>query len=198
MSYIKSLLNSAPKIKYVVVPVPEMGKNAQVRLKEMDGEEILEFNDECNKHPDEAMIYWMARLITACAVDEDGNRIHKYDEYKLIVKALNRDGILVKIFQKAAELNGFTRKNVDDAKKGFKDSVIKSLARRICTDHGLPFFVVLKWPASEFAMWAAHYEMEYEYYESIKNNKPGVVELNKKDDDPNVTANAVLAVLNVM
>lgn len=56
----------------------------------------------------------------------------------------------------------------------------------------------MKWPVSELAYWAAHFELEYEEYERAKQQwQTGggqVVELSTNDDPIELQANAVMAV----
>lgn len=71
------------------------------------------------------------------------------------------------------------------------------LIRRICIELKRPFFEVKKWPVSELAYWAAHFELEHEEYERAKTAWGAggqVVELSTNDDPIELQANAVMAV----
>lgn len=117
------ILNSfvTTEFKREAVPVDEIQKGGEILVCEMDAEKSMKFNEmvvEQNNDPEAKtqFVYFMAAMCAATMVNESGELLVNPKHYRELpkqmpFKALNR------IYDKAAELNGFTSLARTNAKK---------------------------------------------------------------------------------
>jgi hypothetical protein len=111
-------------IKTHVVPVPEWGANAAVRLKVLTGAERDAFeastvvNRGGKQKPNIANL--RARLVARCIVDEDGNRIFQSGD---VARLGNKSSAaLDRLFAKCQEINGFSEKDIEEMTEDFDET----------------------------------------------------------------------------
>lgn len=127
MSIINNLISAKPEMKTEIVDVPELGAGAQIILKEFDAESASDFNFEMikkeksesskgeNLNTMRGPMRFYAMLVCCSAVDEKGDRISNVSEADALMSNWPRD-LLIKVGEKAAEINGFTKKSKEEAK----------------------------------------------------------------------------------
>lgn len=111
-------------IKTEVVPVPEWGKNAAVRLKVLSAFERDAFEASTvttkggRQKPNLANL--RARLVARCMVDADGNRVFESGD----VARLGRksSAALDRLFAKCQEINGFSEKDIEELTEDFDET----------------------------------------------------------------------------
>lgn len=108
-------------IKTHVVPVPEWGAKAAVRMKvlsaaERDAFEATTVSTKGGKSkPNLANL--RARLVARCIVDENGNRTFESGD---VVRLGNKSSAaLDRLFAKAQEINGFSEKDIEELTEDF-------------------------------------------------------------------------------
>lgn len=111
-------------IKTEVVPVPEWGAKAAVRLKVLSAAERDAFEASTVSHkggktkPNLANL--RARLVARCMVDAKGERVFESGDVARLgnksSKALDR------LFAKCQEINGFSDKDVEDLTEDFDET----------------------------------------------------------------------------
>lgn len=111
-------------IKVEVVPVPEWGKNAAVRLKVLSAAERDAFEASTvttkggRQKPNLANL--RARLVSRCMVDGDGKRVFESGDVARLgnksSKALDR------LFAKCQEINGFSDKDIEELTEDFDET----------------------------------------------------------------------------
>lgn len=111
-------------IKVEVVPVPEWGKNAAVRLKVLSAAERDAFEASTvttkggRQKPNLANL--RARLVSRCMVDENGDRIFESGD---VARLGNKSSAaLDRLFAKCQELNGFTEKDIEELTEDFDET----------------------------------------------------------------------------
>lgn len=107
--------------KRETVKADEMVKGGEILITEMDAEKSMSFNEmvvEMNK--DETVktrfVYFMAALCAATMIREDGSLLVDPQHFKELPKKIP-DSLLTRIYEKSAELNGFTSTLRKKAKK---------------------------------------------------------------------------------
>jgi hypothetical protein len=111
-------------IKVEVVPVPEWGKKAAVRLKVLSAAERDAFEASTvttrggKQKPNLANL--RARLVARCMVDAKGDRVFESGDVSRLgnksSKALDR------LFAKCQEINGFSDKDIDELTEDFDET----------------------------------------------------------------------------
>jgi hypothetical protein len=107
-----------------VVPVPEWGENAAVRLKVLSAAERDAFEASTvttkggKQKPNLANL--RARLVARCMVDADGKRVFESGDVARLgtksSKALDR------LFSKCQEINGFSDKDIEEMTEDFDET----------------------------------------------------------------------------
>jgi hypothetical protein len=122
-------IHKAKDQHYDEVPVPEWAPEGDpepdswvLRLKGLSGTERDRFEASMapkgnSKRPN--MENFRARMVTWCAVDEDGNRLFNSGDVKMLgersAKALGR------VFDKCQEMNGLSDSDIDELTEDFTD-----------------------------------------------------------------------------
>jgi hypothetical protein len=111
-------------IETIVVPVPEWGAKAAVRLKVLSAAERDAFEASTvsmkggKQKPNLANL--RARLVARCLVDGNGNRVFESGDVARLgnksSKALDR------LFAKCQELNGFSDKDIEELTEDFDET----------------------------------------------------------------------------
>lgn len=111
-------------ISVEIVPVPEWGDNAAVRLKVLSAAERDEFEASTvttkggRQKPNLANL--RARLVARCMVDAEGERVFVSGDVVRLgsksSKALDR------LFAKCQEINGFTEKDIEELTEDFGET----------------------------------------------------------------------------
>lgn len=109
------------EFKREAVPVDEIQKGGEILISEMDAEKSMKFNSmvvDMNKDPKikKEFVYFMAAMIAATMVREDGELLVDPAEYRLLPKQIPFKA-LERLYDKAAEMNGFTPELRSKAKK---------------------------------------------------------------------------------
>lgn len=111
-------------IKVEVVPVPEWGAKAAVRLKVLSAAERDAFEASTvttkggRQKPNLANL--RARLVARCMVDGDGKRVFESGD---VVRLGNKSSAaLDRLFAKCQELNGFTEKDIEELTEDFDET----------------------------------------------------------------------------
>lgn len=119
MAVLKSLGKAKEKMLNIVEPVPELGNNVEVIIKKLSIDELLDFQskfvDEKNKPLKIPLSEQMLSLLNVTLVNEDNEPVSGGD-VNVIREALSGAPIL-RLYAKASALNGFSRKEVEAAKK---------------------------------------------------------------------------------
>ncbi|MFJ4828391.1 hypothetical protein ACIP79_00395 [Streptomyces sp. NPDC088747] len=113
------------------VPVPEWApagaKNPdeyEVRLRTLTGTERDRFEqfmaEGQNGKRKQNLDNFRARMITLCAVDEQGQRIFNSADIKAL--GTKSSAALARLFNKCQEMNGFTEKDVEELTEDFDDA----------------------------------------------------------------------------
>lgn len=111
-------------IKVEVVPVPEWGKNAAVRLKVLSAAERDAFEASTvttkggRQKPNLANL--RARLVSRCMVDADGNRVFESGDVARLGQ--KSSAALDRLFAKCQELNGFSEKDIEELTEDFDET----------------------------------------------------------------------------
>lgn len=116
---IGNLVSNVPPLRTVIEDVPELGKDAQIMLREFDAITASRFNDamaEDKSAKSVKGIIFYSRLICACAVNESGERIADIKDANELARSWGFE-LISRIGNIAAELNGFTESAKADAKK---------------------------------------------------------------------------------
>jgi|ERR1044071_5118765 hypothetical protein len=118
----KDAIWQAQDIKTVDIPVPEWG--GTVRLRGLTGSErdafealsvqLIGANAKVNQRN------LRARLITACAIDEDGAPL--FDKSDVIHLGTKSAVALERLFEACLRLNGMTTRDVDDLTENLDDA----------------------------------------------------------------------------
>lgn len=104
-----------------VVPVPEWGEKAAVRLKVLSAAERDEFEASTvsmkggKQKPNLANL--RARLVARCMVDADGNRIFQSGDVARLGRKSSK--ALDRLFARCQEINGFTDKDIEELTEDF-------------------------------------------------------------------------------
>lgn len=120
------LMNSVPPLCTKLVDVPEFGDGAQVAIQEFDAITASQFNAAVavNKQDNVAggAIFY-ACLIVACAINDKGEKIMPCEQQSDLLKNAKELAsrwpfdLILRVGGVASELNGFTRKAVEEEKK---------------------------------------------------------------------------------
>lgn len=111
-------------IKVEIVPVPEWGKNAAVRLKVLSAAERDAFEASTvttkggRQKPNLANL--RARLVSRCMVDADGNRVFESGDVARLGQ--KSSAALDRLFAKCQELNGFSEKDIEELTEDFDET----------------------------------------------------------------------------
>lgn len=81
---LSSFAGLEPKLKQVIVDVPELGEDAKIIVREMNGRRMANYQRAMSDYPD----FPVEHLIVACCVDEKGNQIAKHNEVVTISELL--------------------------------------------------------------------------------------------------------------
>lgn len=113
-------LANVPPLRRVLVDVPELGDGAQILLQEFSAIKSSEFNEEFIKSGEvkgpKRLILFYARLICASAIDENGNHISDPSQAESLATTW-KDSLIFKVGEKAAELNGFSKRTEEESEK---------------------------------------------------------------------------------
>ncbi|WP_183059315.1 hypothetical protein [Salmonella enterica] len=119
MAVLQSLSNTKEKTLNIVEPVPELGDDVEVIIKKLSIDELVDFQgqfvDENNKPLKIPLSEQMLSLLNITLVNEDNEPVSGGD-VNVIRQALSGAPIL-RLYTKASALNGFSRKEVEAAKK---------------------------------------------------------------------------------
>ncbi|EEQ0025426.1 hypothetical protein H4K58_002560 [Salmonella enterica] len=119
MAVLKNLGNAKEKTPNIVEPVPELGDDVEVIIKKLSIDELVNFQgqfvDENNKPVKVPLTEQMLSLLNITLVNEDDEPISGGD-INVIRQSLSGAPIL-RLYTKASALNGFSRKEVEAAKK---------------------------------------------------------------------------------
>ncbi|EMQ2086623.1 hypothetical protein ABWR82_004298 [Salmonella enterica subsp. enterica] len=119
MAVLQNLNKAKEKDRNIIEPLPELGDDVEVIIKKLSIDELLElqgqFVDENNKPLKTPLNEQMLALLNVTLVNEDGEPISGGD-VNVIREALSGAPIL-RLYTKASALNGFSRKEVEAAKK---------------------------------------------------------------------------------
>lgn len=120
------LMNQVPPLRTELVDVPEFGKDAQVAIQEFDAISASAFNAAIAMNKDNAVsggAVFYACLIVACAINDKGEKIMPckkqsdlFDNATVLASRWPFD-LILRVGGVASELNGFTRKAVEEEKK---------------------------------------------------------------------------------
>lgn len=111
----------ADDVKYEVVAVPEWG--GDLRLKALTGKERDAFEASTvevkNGKQRPNLSNLRARLVSLCAVDEDGNRLFaQIDVTRLGDKSA---AALQRVFDKCSDMNGLSDQDIEELAEGFEE-----------------------------------------------------------------------------
>lgn len=120
------LMNSVPPLATKLVDVPEFGNDAQIAIQEFDAITASQFNaaiaiNKKNTVAGGAIFY--ACLIVACAINDKGEKIMPCEQQSDLINhakdlaARWPFDLILRVGGVASELNGFTRKAVEEEKK---------------------------------------------------------------------------------
>lgn len=111
-------------IKVEVVPVPEWGKNAAVRLKVLSAAERDAFEASTvttkggRQKPNLANL--RARLVSRCMVDGNGKRVFESGDVARLGEKSSK--ALDRLFAKCQEINGFSDKDIEELTEDFDET----------------------------------------------------------------------------
>jgi hypothetical protein len=111
-------------IETVVVPVPEWGAKAAVRLKVLTAFERDEFEASTvttkggKQKPNLANL--RARLVARCMVDAEGNRVFQSGDVARLGRKSSK--ALDRLFAKCQEINGFSDKDIEELTEDFDET----------------------------------------------------------------------------
>jgi hypothetical protein len=111
-------------IETVVVPVPEWGAKAAVRLKVLSAFERDEFEASTvttkggKQKPNLANL--RARLVARCMVDAEGKRVFESGDVARLGRKSSK--ALDRLFSKCQEINGFTDKDIEEMTEDFDET----------------------------------------------------------------------------
>ncbi|EBM1967294.1 hypothetical protein AB4U70_002915 [Salmonella enterica] len=119
MAILQSLSNTKEKILNIIEPVPELGEGVEVIIKKLSIDDLIKFQEQFvddKKQPIKVPLSeQMLSLLNITLVNEDDEPISNGD-VDVIRQALSGSSIL-RLYTKSSELNGFSRKEVEAAKK---------------------------------------------------------------------------------
>lgn len=122
MAVLKSL-SIKQNLKTVIIDVPELGDDAQIMLREFSAKSASEFNKymmdskkDTSTTPQMQGMRFYAALICATAVDEKGNLLSGLSEVDSLLASWD-EKLIMRIGDKAAEINGFTASQKEEVKK---------------------------------------------------------------------------------
>ncbi len=104
-----ALLLNKLSLRQELVPVPELGEEAEIIVREMSVNKLLEyqvtnFNQVTGQPLAEHPFQWMMSLLVCCMVDEDGNPIATQDDVPALMESLPMS-VLDRLVQVAKRLN---------------------------------------------------------------------------------------------
>lgn len=104
-----ALLLNKLSLRQELVPVPELGEDAEIIVREMSVNKLLEyqvtnFNQVTGQPLAEHPFQWMMSLLVCCMVDEDGNPIATQDDVPALMESLPMS-VLDRLVQVAKRLN---------------------------------------------------------------------------------------------
>jgi hypothetical protein len=111
-------------IKVEVVPVPEWGPKAAVRLKVLSAAERDAFEASTvtvkggRQKPNLANL--RARLVARCMVDGNGNRVFESGDVARLGQ--KSSAALDRLFAKCQEINGFSEKDIEELTEDFDET----------------------------------------------------------------------------
>lgn len=103
-----------------IVPVPEWGKNAAVRIrgltaKERDEFELTAIKEDFSGVTKAGMINFRAKLVALTVVDENGNNLFTLEDAEQLGKKSAQ--VLDRLFNEARTLSGFTKEDIEELTK---------------------------------------------------------------------------------
>lgn len=112
----KEQILSSDDLDSVTLDVPEWAKDGQIKLAMMSGFARDRFEVSCmGKKGGTDLVNFRARLVAACAVDENNNLL--FDE-KDIIKLGNKSGaVLDRLYDASTQLNKLSDKDIEDIAK---------------------------------------------------------------------------------
>lgn len=122
MAVLKSL-SAKQNLKNIIVDVPEIGEDAQILLREFTARAASEFNKyimdskkDLSTTPQLQALRFYAALICATAVDEKGNLLSSLSDVDSLLDSWD-EKLILKVGEKAADINGFNASQKDEVKK---------------------------------------------------------------------------------
>ena len=119
MAVLHNLAKVEERNRNTVEPLPELGDDVEVIIKKLSIDELLEFQgqfvDENNKPLKPPLNEQMLALLNVTLVIEDNEPVSGGD-VNVIRKALS-GAVILRLYAKSSALNGFSRKEVEAAKK---------------------------------------------------------------------------------
>lgn len=119
MAVLQSLSNTKEKTLNIVEPVPELGGDVEVIIKKLSIDELLDFQSQFvdeNKKPIKVPLSdQMTALLNVTLVNEDGEQLSGGDVDS--IRNAFSGALILRLYTKASALNGFSRKEVEAAKK---------------------------------------------------------------------------------
>ncbi len=100
-----------------VVPVPEWGEDAAVRIrgltaKERDEFELTAVKEDFSGVTKAGMINFRAKLVALTVIDEEGNNLFSLEDAEELGRKSAQ--VLDRLFNEARALSGFTKEDVED------------------------------------------------------------------------------------
>ncbi len=104
-----ALLLNKLSLRQELVPVPELGEEAEIIVREMSVSKLMEyqvtnFNQITGQPLADNPYQWMMSLLVCCMVDEDGNPIATQDDVPALMESLPMS-VLDRLVQVAKRLN---------------------------------------------------------------------------------------------
>lgn len=130
---IDNMFSVRPDFKKEIVDVPEFGDGAQIIIQEFSASQASDFNESIlsaktedsttspNKRKLRDLLMFYCNLICCSAVNEKGERIAKLEDAPKILDLWDQ-GLILRIGEVAATINGFNGKAVDEVKKDLPES----------------------------------------------------------------------------
>ncbi|HGT5432701.1 TPA: hypothetical protein ACM37C_004345 [Escherichia coli] len=119
MVALKNLEGQKELSQNIVEPVPELGDGIEVIIKKLSIDELVNFQaqfiDDNNEPVKVSLSDQMVLLLNDALVNEDGEKLSGGDVS--VIRQTLSGALILRLYSIASKLNGFSRKEVDEAKK---------------------------------------------------------------------------------
>ncbi|HIF0766099.1 TPA: hypothetical protein ACXYO4_000446 [Escherichia coli] len=125
MVALKNLAGQKELSQNIVEPVPELGDGIEVIIKKLSIDELVNFQaqfiDDNNEPVKVSLSDQMVLLLNDALVNEDGEKLSGGDVS--VIRQTLSGALILRLYSIASKLNGFSRKEVDEAKNNIRQSV---------------------------------------------------------------------------